>query len=107
MGYFIWVIWVRQSIISFAFALHECTPEFFPFWLQVGEEKHIIWAYGDGDIRGASDFDRHAQSGVGINKLVIVDKQPVPTQAAVSLLHSRINAILVAVAIVFLNVLVI
>lgn len=80
---------------------------FFSFCWQVDEEKYIIWAYGNEDIRNARDFDRHASRGVGGMQLVIVDKQPIPTQAAaVALLHSRITAILIAVATIFLNVLV-
>ena len=70
------------------------------------EEKHIIWAYGDDDIRNPTSFNQHAARGVGDMKLVIVDKPPIPTQAAVSSLHSCINAILIAAAIVFSNVLV-
>ena len=79
---------------------------FFSFCRQVDEEKYIIWAYGNEDIRNPSDFDRHASRGVGGVQLVIVDKQPVPTEAAaVALLHSRLTAILIAVATIFLNVL--
>jgi len=73
----------------------------------VEEEKYIIWAYGGDDTRSPNDFDRHAARGVGDMQLVIVDKPPIPTKAAaVSLLHSCINTILIAAAIVFLNVLV-
>ena len=75
------------------------------FCWQVEEEKFVIWAYGNGDIRNREDFDRHAARGVGDQKLVIVDKQPIPTQS-VSSLHSSIHAILIVAAIVFLNVLV-
>jgi len=80
---------------------------FFSFCWQVEEEKYIIWAYGSGDTRNSNDFDQHAARGVGAMQLVIVDKPPIPTKAAaVSSLHSCINAILIAAAIVFLNVLV-
>lgn len=98
---------VIKHFIFFHLRVMKQHRSFFSFCWQVDEEKYIIWAYGNEDIRNAGDFDRHASRGVGGMQLVIVDKQPVPTQAApVALLHSRITAILIAVATIFLNVLV-
>ena len=66
---------------------------------------HLIWAYGTNDIRSDRDFDQHAARGFSADKVVIVGKQPNPTQpAAASSLHSCLYGI-VTLAIVFFNVL--
>lgn len=71
--------------------------------LQVEGQVHLIWAYGVNDVTDQSTFNRHSVRGWS-DKLVIVGEAPVPTKAAASCLHSRINAI-AAFAIVLLSVL--
>ncbi|KAJ7333721.1 DBH-like monooxygenase protein 1 [Desmophyllum pertusum] len=70
-----------------------------------GTQVHLIWAYGTNDIRNDRDFDQHAARGFSADKVVIVGKQPNPTQpAAASSLHSCLYGS-VTLAIVFFNVL--
>ncbi|KAL9982003.1 hypothetical protein ACROYT_G010782 [Oculina patagonica] len=61
----------------------------------VGGEVYIIWAYGVNDIEDNGNFVQHSAMARGWSqdKIVIVGEAPIPTKAAASLLHSRINAI--------------
>lgn len=81
-------------------ALQDCVNKIFKIkfsfiLLQVGGEVYIIWAYGVNDIEDNGNFVQHSAMARGWSqdKIVIVGEAPIPTKAAASLLHSRINAI--------------
>ncbi|KAL9982002.1 hypothetical protein ACROYT_G010781 [Oculina patagonica] len=70
---------------------------------EAGEQVHIIWAYGDNDIRTDADFAKHSNKGSSDKSFVMVPEAPIPTQAAATSLHLSIYGTVI-ITIVFLVV---